>query len=466
VKVTASIATSESSSSTSTSQSIDLTKSMPNFAVATRPAPPAFSNGFPVASTSVSNPPSSSFPNSTTAPTLNPKAPEFKPPQTSKPSSFAQWASAPPVIVNGNNSIPADARSNILPPPTFTPPTTSLPKTSPTLTQTQPSTTFFTQAKSVTAGLVTPPLNRPSAPPLLKINTNTSSGSSSSSAASPRVPPALPRVQPVSLPSTPAVQLQPPSALPGHLRHTLESRTSFSNSSQEILSPLFIATPTTSNSKPFHNFTPLSTPQSSKIFRASSPPSSSHGKGKAPDRTMYDDLEGVEEMKRKALAFARTSLLVKEIFSRWVKRATAKAAWLEACRHSDDYRKKLMAQSQNSSRQPSLLRSSRQGTPLEKKRRISANGSSLPDPEASPHKKRARKRMSTEYRPPRTDEELAKRFKEVQNISVVIRCCRLDLTGFFFTLLAIPLIPLFLRVHATRITTSTNSDGPKDPSYR
>lgn len=113
----------------------------------------------------------------------------------------------------------------------------------------------------------------------------------------------------------------------------------------------------------------------------------------------------IEEMKKKALAFSRKSLLVKKIFARWLKRTMDRAAWHEACRHGDEYRQKINIQSRHSS---VLSLPSTSATPQEKKRQVSTSGVGL-----SPPKKRTRKRISADYRPPRTDEDLAKRFKEV-----------------------------------------------------
>lgn len=171
------------------------------------------------------------------------------------------------------------------------------------------------------------------------------------------------------------------------------------------------------------NFPPLMAPKHSGFFRATTPsptkpksepvkaPVNGSGKGKATDLSMYDNLEEVEEMKKKASGFARKSLFVRDCFSRWVKKATERAAWHEAVRSGDEYRKKI--QKEGLSRSSSALRtiSTRPSTPLplsEKKRRISLNGL-----EVSPSKKRAKKRISGEYRAPRTDDELAQRFKNV-----------------------------------------------------
>ena len=107
-------------------------------------------------------------------------------------------------------------------------------------------------------------------------------------------------------------------------------------------------------------------------------------------------------MEKKALSFSRKGLLVRNSFARWLKRAIDRATWHEACRHGDEYRQRINSQSRDSS---VFRSSSRSVSPLEKKQ---INGVVL-----SPHKKRTRKRISADYRRPRTDEDLAKRFKEV-----------------------------------------------------
>jgi nuclear mRNA export protein SAC3 len=105
--------------------------------------------------------------------------------------------------------------------------------------------------------------------------------------------------------------------------------------------------------------------------------------------------ENPQELDAKALAFLGRGSIVKECFGRWMQRAIDRAAWYEACRHSDAYSQKVKRQRLS-------------GSPLaDKKRRSGINGVDLPQ------KKRARKRVSSEYKPPRTDEDLARRFREV-----------------------------------------------------
>ncbi|KAF9530689.1 SAC3/GANP/Nin1/mts3/eIF-3 p25 family-domain-containing protein [Crepidotus variabilis] len=386
--------------------------------------------------------PATSFENSFTTPTfpapqnvnqttnLDPRTSESTPPSSARPLTFPS--------IPQTSSPSATLQS---PPVTFSParpdggtPFSMTPSSGPSISSAHPQppnvyrTSSFSSQRplarsplsvvftksSTPPEVANPSLSRPSAPPLHKINTNTSSGSASSSSAfpSPRVPPPAPKLDPVSLPATPSTSFINPHV--GYLKSSLEPRgLSPWGSSQEILSPLVMGTPTGSNSKIFpNNFPTLSTPQHSRVFRATSPSPSKSNKGKAPVRSMYDDLKEVEEMKKKAHSFACKSIVVKELFSRWMKKATERAAWHEAVKHGNEYKTKLLSQSLNQthSRQSSILRSSstRPNTPLmEKKRRISLNGLDV-----SPSKKRAKKRISIEYRAPRTDDDLAKRFKE------------------------------------------------------
>lgn len=318
---------------------------------------------------------------------LNPRAPEFAPPKVSTSFIVPQPSSA---------SLPAAPVSGRIP-------DSSIDSNPPAATS-KAQTSFAIEPGAPTASSVTSHFNRLTAPPLLKIDTNTSSSSSSNP--SPGLPP-TPKLPPVSLPSTPGIL--PPNPLVVHLRSALEPRGSlFSTSSRDILSPLTVGTPNAGNAKTLQNFTPLSTPQGSQIFQKL-PSGSVNGKGKEPYRSMYDDVEVIEDMKKNALAFLQKSLLVKNTFARWLKRTMDRAAWQEACRHGDEYRQKINSQSRHSS----VHKTPRPVTPPEKKRQISMNGVDL-----SPLKKRIRKRISADYRPPRTDEDLVKRFTEVCTLLV------------------------------------------------
>ncbi len=131
----------------------------------------------------------------------------------------------------------------------------------------------------------------------------------------------MPKKQPISLPSTPTTVLQPPSALLGHLRSTLEGASSglprSPTYSQDMLSPLVMDSPTMPNAKPFNNFTPLSTPKTLRRFSAVAPalPPPS------PSENARHDADDTPAHKEKAVAFARRSMVVRNAFERWVQRA-------------------------------------------------------------------------------------------------------------------------------------------------
>jgi hypothetical protein len=55
-------------------------------------------------------------------------------------------------------------------------------------------------------------------------------------------------------------------------------------------------------------------------------------------------------MRTRALAFEQKGLTVNQYFERWKQRAISHAAWLEACRQSDSYRKKSSSSTKSSCR--------------------------------------------------------------------------------------------------------------------
>jgi nuclear mRNA export protein SAC3 len=203
---------------------------------------------------------------------------------------------------------------------------------------------------------------------------------------SPAHPPPLSKQQPISLPPTPTLPVK--SIPPKTLLDTLKSQVSTSNS-PELLSPLYLASPATSPTRnPAGNGAPSHLTSIPLLDPGSKHPKDQallNGKGKEP----AIDLDAM------AITFSRKGLLVKECFGRWRKRATDRAAWIEACEQSDRYRQKI--QRERKFRVP----------PPEKKRRMST---ALPQ---SPQK-RIRRRISNKYRPPIDDEKLAQRFQEVQ----------------------------------------------------
>ncbi|KAH7925714.1 hypothetical protein BV22DRAFT_1010643 [Leucogyrophana mollusca] len=110
------------------------------------------------------------------------------------------------------------------------------------------------------------------------------------------------------------------------------------------------------------------------------------------------DIIGKDELQRKALAFSRKGVLVKDIFDRWRERTAARIKWIEACRRSDSYSQKVQTQRRLPSNTGNI-------TP-ERKRKTG------PVDTRTPVRKRLKNRLSTEYKPPRNDEELAKRFEQ------------------------------------------------------
>lgn len=111
----------------------------------------------------------------------------------------------------------------------------------------------------------------------------------------------------------------------------------------------------------------------------------------------------ISEAKEKAARFKCRGVLVKNCFSRWKQRLMDRVEYLEAVRRSDEYSKKLQMERELSA---SVSVSSCSGG--DKKRRISGMS---PD---SAQRKRARKRLSVKYTPPRTQDELVRRLQEVR----------------------------------------------------
>jgi hypothetical protein len=96
--------------------------------------------------------------------------------------------------------------------------------------------------------------------------------------------------------------------------------------------------------------------------------------------------------------------IVKHCFDRWRARLVDRLAWVEACRRSDEYSRKVQRE-----RVP-------QSPVHDRKRRAVPGVSSV-----APQRKRARKRVSSEYKQPHTDEELARRFKAVSAFQLPLK---------------------------------------------
>lgn len=109
----------------------------------------------------------------------------------------------------------------------------------------------------------------------------------------------------------------------------------------------------------------------------------SKGKGKAPEVDAVD-------LEARAIAFARASALMRGALKRWADKASERVSYNDAVRRSDAYTGQKMKKRQEA--RP------RADDELEAKRTA---------------RTRARRRISAKYAPPQTDDELARRLKEV-----------------------------------------------------
>jgi hypothetical protein len=157
----------------------------------------------------------------------------------------------------------------------------------------------------------------------------------------------------------------------------------------------------------------------------------SKGKGKAP-------AVDTDELEARASAFARTSAVVRDALKSWAAKASEQVLYNKAVRRSDAYRGQKAKRRQETWSQVDAAEA-------EAKR---------------PARTRVRRRVSAKYAPPQTDAELARRLKEVNDIS------------FYLSAKNIPLITpalflmnfYFLSARSLRITNSMNADGHLAPS--
>jgi hypothetical protein len=142
----------------------------------------------------------------------------------------------------------------------------------------------------------------------------------------------------------------------------------------------------------------------------------SKGKGKAP-------AVDAEELEARASAFARTSTLVRDALKLWTNKTSERVLYNDAVRRSDAY------------------------TGQKAKKRQETRSQTDGEPEAKrTARTRVRRRVSAKYVPPQTDDELARRLKDV---------------GYF-----IPVFwegsrssPSFVHPLRPRTTNNTNADG-------
>jgi len=120
--------------------------------------------------------------------------------------------------------------------------------------------------------------------------------------------------------------------------------------------------------------------------------------GKAADSSSTKQVNK-EILNSKAFSFIQKSLAVKEAFYEWRERTTARTKWKEACQRSDAYSQRVQAE---------RLSKSTSSMPRESKPKV------VSPERSSPVRKRLRNRLSSEYRPPPSDDELVKRFEKVR----------------------------------------------------
>lgn len=218
----------------------------------------------------------------------------------------------------------------------------------------------------------------------------------------PSQPPPLSRHHPISLPPTPTATTFIPSALSGKSTKSIfgslkNLQTSpLTAAPTEILSPLALSSPGTKftlgsmPSLPLRR-DPIQTPLSSGITATDlETVSTKLENGKAPDSSSTNRIDKE--------TLGSDSLLIKEAFHEWRERTAARTKWKEACRRSDAYSQIVQAE---------RLSKSTSSLPQEYKRRV------ISPERPSPVRKRLRNRLSSEYRPPPSDDELVKRFEKV-----------------------------------------------------
>jgi len=262
---------------------------------------------------------------------------------------------------------------------------TTAAKETPPNTHTMPLT--LSRSRSSSAGTVH------ASTPSLKIDISAPASPSVDSVPSPKVPPQLSRKAPISLPSTPTTNFLPPNALLDHLRNNLSTPVLTSGP----LSPLTLQSPTPSTSH-IHNFSPAPRKTKGLGLHPTLSAISLNGESKPPQVVAESSKESRTVLKTKAYDFYQTSLS-KRYYGRWKTKFSKKAQWIKAYQRSDAYRQKIQKARQSHNASP------------DRKRTISISVAASSE---SPYKKRAKRRISSDYQPPRDDEELAKRFKEVQ----------------------------------------------------
>ncbi|OJA16646.1 hypothetical protein AZE42_04045 [Rhizopogon vesiculosus] len=336
-------------------------------------------------------------------PTLNPHAPVFAP-QTSLPSGTIPSApfTSPSVLGQGPSPVNGFGPKRRRPSDFFDEPSNTVPT----------ATSKFQGPARFSATFAQPtPSYRPPVLPSLVTSQPTSGVPRDSSGVldetPPSQPPPLNRHHPISLPPTPTATSFIPSALSGKSTKAIFGSlknlqtSSLTATPTEILSPLVLSSPAT---KPTLSSMPsllrrdsVQTPLRLGITATDlEAVSTKLENGKAPDSSSTTQIDK-EALKSKAFSFIRKSLLIKEAFHDWREKTAARTQWKEACRRSDAYSQRVQAE---------RLSKSTSSLPQENKRKV------ISPERPSPVRKRLRNRLSSEYRPPPSDEELLKRFEK------------------------------------------------------
>ncbi|KAL5500924.1 SAC3 [Sanghuangporus vaninii] len=262
------------------------------------------------------------FPNSQSAPSLNPFAPSFE------PSLFRASKSA--------TSFPPASRASLPP----------LRTDSPLSRTVDPTRGFTTPVDSPSQSFLSP-LKHPTGS-ALSLDTGPvlqSNGESNRVSAldSPVAPPALARRAPISLPGTPTTAF-PSSAVPPVEPTTPSTSYHFPALRVNISSTMTSTPHPQPSSSP--RFVEISeTPSSDHAAPSSSTPVAN---GKEPQREPPSP--GTKKrLREQAMSFKRTHGLVPEIYSRWKQKMLNTKEWKEACRRSDEYKQKIHESSTNGS---------------------------------------------------------------------------------------------------------------------
>jgi hypothetical protein len=454
-----------------------------SFFAASQSAPSGFpGNASDVNLKAVSTPPSltatasGQWHDQASASVLNAKASAFSPGQPSGTPSSATSAQTETTsttkIFSSSAPFPKSSTSTTptrpILPPINTSPHTSFPRSS------RPPVNFTTSqsAPSLNGSTKHPPLERqptivdefrPSAP----------SGTPETSTTPQQPPP--PKMQPISLPGTPTGTSFSPPTKQKSSNNLFGWPSVQSNSVPEILSPLVMSakssfvslpsppisarpslskfpsmaeSPTTTEqpgpSQPqsmtaehllspkaaARSGTSLPSPQDVEMASPTAAPmrnGKSKGKSKAP-------AVDTEELEARASTFARTSAVVRDALKRWTAKASERILYNDAVRRSDAYT----------------------GQRTKRRQETRSQVDAEPEPKR-PARTRVRRRVPAKYVPPQTDAELARRLKEVSDISFCLSAKSISLIA-----RAILMDFFFARSH--RITNSMNADGRLAPS--